>query len=190
LVSEDKTKTDAAPPRFEGEEPESYRRDKGSATTAAQIALNLYARCIELGSSDLQKGGVRERVINGVIVQEIIPNEQLMFVNACDMFYNILTKDILTKTFQKLFGEELQELEKTSEDIKKKYNEALTTIDSDFKKLGEPSKAKADYNTKVQEAKDDFLNSRVNVYRSVFLPLLMRIFSRKNFGTEGAGDTA
>ena len=150
------------------------------------IVMERYHRCFVEGSKEMVLGGVKTVVINGEVVEKVVPNQIEIFINSVQMF-----KVSLEPSIEKYKGYIKDKLSSANVNIialDKLYNQKLEEI-------GSKSKSKnanwikqygKQYNERIVKLEEKYQDRRVVAYRDL-LVVLSFLLKKENYFEEKRG---
>jgi len=156
-----------------------------------QIVLRQLQKCIVEGSKEMDRGGVRERIVNGQAVNIIVGNQREVFVNNIDMLWSLVLPQI--KANQDLIKEHIGDFDKDIKTNQDDYETTRKTINTDVKNLELTEKTKvwksnysAVLNDMMRRAQDNFELRKLGIYRRKLNAVNFLLDKLNYFGETGA----
>lgn len=173
------------PEDMQFEDTDFYAGSKGE--DFKDIVLRQFKKCSEEGSKEMTAGGVERRVIEGQLIEFIVPNQREIFINHCEMLKILLAPKI--KQHNKVVAPFLiqfqKELNKVNVDFNVKQKAIKQKIDDDF-----PTDANdiGQNNIELQNSLDDYELAKVALYKKYLLISISFLLEHLNYFAE-AGAT-
>jgi len=169
---------------IEFEDSETFR---GSHTTSFKdIILEIYKRCCIEGSKDMTaESGVFNRLVNGVVIEIVVPNQKEIFINNVDIL-RIALLPIFEK-HKKIFYKYIEEYNKRIDElitirhkqisfIEQKYKNKMHLKDKDYPNL---------YNLDIKKQNIYFENERVIIHKELLIGISFLLSYLRYFEEEG-----
>lgn len=151
----------------------SSKKDKISFKT---ICLEQYRLCAVEGSKEMTLGGVRKRFINGMMIEEIVPNQIEIFVNSVDILKHLLFPYIQIHSGKfatpiNKFEDDLVKAEKEKDKLLEAVSKAFSKTSGERPPYGEPSERQLQRpmkNHRVLAVNRDYEHNRYVLYKELF----------------------
>jgi len=147
---------------YQFEDSEGFR-SYSDKLTIKQIVMNQLQKCMNEGSKEMDKGGKRITVIDGVPYEIMIPNQREIVINSIEMLLILVApiveknKDVIDEQLKK-FNKDLKELITKLNEEKKKLKDELDTKEN-------KEVYTKDYNRYLSNLDDNFQMERIFLYK-------------------------
>ena len=147
-----------------------------------QIVLKQLSKCIEEQSKEMDGGGLRNRVVEGNVIEIIVPNQREIFINSTEALW-YLTIDVYEKN-KKEVNDAMEKVETELDDLDKKHFEKMKRIDDFYKKkISKDRRWIQQYNSKTKQESDNYELDKVQLYKAK-LAIIIRLLSIIHYGVE------
>ncbi len=139
------------------------------------IALEQYRRCCIEGSKEMSKGGIKTRVINGVVSKIDIPDQREIFVNCVKQLGLLLTPHLAKKDDIK---EKIDKVEEEINEVYDKYKEQYSKMKEKYQNEG-----KIDWDRTEESLQKDYYKELIVLYEEK-LKMLSQLLNELNYFSE------
>jgi len=164
--------------------------DKSSETEVSSIR-NLVLRqlnkcCQELGK-EMDSGGVKNRIIDGLIVQIVMPNQKEIAINSIETLRILLLPEI--EKNETILADKFCDFEKENKNIDEWHEMKIKKINEGFEILPFVLREKyfEERNEKLKTAKDEYENKRLDFYKRVLTSISFLLDHLNYFENEQRG---
>lgn len=188
------------PPGFEGSElilsDELRLGGGGDSQLRRFIVMEQYRRCLNEGSKEMTTGGVAKRVVDGEVVEIIVPNQIEIFMNSVDMLKAYLTPDILDKHHVKFMLPLVKKYKANLKRLDDRYRARKAALNKKFSNrakvvnitdgIDDKEAKRLLYNRTLARLHSWYVNQRLYIYRTQILVVLARLLHKVNYFEEGS----
>ena len=147
-----------------------------------QIVLKQLAKCIDEESKEMDGGGLRNRVIDGNVIEIIVQNQREIFINSTEALW-YLTIDLYEKNKDEV-NDAMENIDNNLEKIDAEHNKRKKRIDDYYrKKIVKDKRYISMYNSRTKLENDNYELDRVQLYK-VKLAIIIRLLSKIKYGVE------
>ena len=147
-----------------------------------QIVLKQLEKCIDEESKEMDGGGLRNRVIDGNVIEIIVQNQREIFINSTEALW-YLTIDLYEKN-KKEVNDAMENIDNNLEKIDAEHNKRKKRIDDYYrKKIVKDKRYISMYNSRTKLENDNYELDRVQLYK-VKLAIIIRLLSKIKYGVE------
>lgn len=180
-------KEEAFDSEFEFEDSENYRGGNDTFTFW-HIVLKHLKVCIEEGSKEMDKGGLKKRVIDGKVFEVVVPNQREIFINSVEMLQTLLLPEMQHKK-RKKFAEKISATEKDFKKLQELLYKEKSIKEENVKKKAKDKKAELDLDRSLNSINQDFYDT-LETYNVILarekLNILSELMKELNYGQEGS----
>ena len=154
----------------------------GKSVGIKELAIEQYRRCLIEGSKEMVRGGYGQKVVNGKIVDQYIPNQREIFINCVQMLETLLMSNLIKEDGRSKkikFPEIVEQMEIADRKINKTkaaFFDVLDKINIKAKELNVDSRRNIEQLENKQEME------LVNNYKQKLVVLGMLIDKENYFG--------
>ena len=155
-------------------EPSGYSYSKDRKTSYADICLNQFKKCLDEGSKEMTVGGTRQRIIDGQIVEEIVPNQVEIY---CKCVYSLRQAYLGRMAEHKDLAIKIDNLDKAIRRIKRQRDIKIKEINRDYLSKSDASlngsqskrdKARPLRNELLKKYNEIYIKYKEKLYRDMF----------------------
>jgi len=147
-----------------------------------QIVLKQLSKCIDEQSKEMDGGGLRNRVVDGNVIDIIVPNQREIFINSTEALW-YLTIDLYEKSKEEV-NNAMEEVDNSLDNIEKTHYKKIKQIDIFYrKKMSKDKRYVSMYNSRTKQENDNYELDRVQLYK-VKLAIIIRLLSKIKYGVE------
>ena len=177
---EDKNKSNTTKGEFSYEDSESWSGNSESFSIK-EIALRQFNRAMLEGTREMTTGGVRNRIIEGQVVEFIVPNQVQVFVSSVEMAFMPL-KPYVAKCSDQSIKNKFIYYENDMKQLNKEYGEALANIRKEFEgKMGGAKDFSDEYNNRVRNVANNYENGKFRLSKQLLEAISYLLFDLDYF---------
>lgn len=156
-----------------------------------QIVLRQLQKTIIEGAKEMDRGGIRERVVNGQVINIIVGNQREVFVNNIDMLWSLILPQVqankdLIKEHLGNFNKDLKTNQEEYDSTRKQIKKDITTLEQSEKTKTWKSNYSAILNDMLRRSQDNFELRKLEIYRRKLNAVNFLLDKLNYFGETGA----
>jgi len=166
---------------YQFEDSEAYR-SWSDKLTIKQIVMKQLQKCMDEGSKEMDKGGKRITIIDGVPYEIMIPNQREIVINSIEML-RILVAPIIKKN-KEVIDEQLKKFEDDLIILINTVKEEEEKLKGELDKKDNKEAYIKNYNRRLSDIENSFLMEKVILYKEKLLTAISFLLNYINYFEE------
>jgi len=172
------------PSEFKYEDSEDWRGSNDSFSIK-EIALRQFNRAMLEGVREMTSGGVKNRLVDGQIMEFVVPNQKEIFINAVEMAFMPL-RPYVSKCSDESIKDKFKTYDESIKQLNKNYTDTLVSIRKEYdSKIGIGKDFSNEYNLRVRNVANNFENAKVSLSKQLLEAISYLLFDLDYFGETG-----